>query len=177
MKKVLVLGLALMMVLSLVSVASAELLGLGVVTYVDRTADAGEKDGSARVNTIACTLILDDNKVVKAVQWDTAQTGLGFSKEGKITSDLTKEIKTKKELGVDYGMIKASGIGKEWFEQIDAFEQYCIGKTVEEILATPTYKKDDGHLRVPDTADLKTSVTIDVGHYLDALEKAAANAR
>jgi len=45
------------------------------------------------------------------------------------------------------------------------------------VQAIPTYKKDDSHLRVPDAADLKASVTIDIGGYVDALVEAVANAK
>ena len=78
----------------------------------------------------------------------------------------------KKALGEDYGMRGASPIGKEWFEQIAALEQWMIGKTIEEVMAMPVYAKDDNHKSVPDSEDLKTSVTIDVGASLEAVKGA-----
>ena len=72
---------------------------------------------------------------------------------------------------------KASAIGKEWFEQIAAFEAYCIGKTVAEIQAMPTKAANESHPTVPDVADLATTVTIDVGGYIEALVKAASLAK
>ncbi|MHC1786251.1 MAG: hypothetical protein AB9880_04260 [Christensenellales bacterium] len=177
MKKLLCLVLVSILALSLVSVASAELLGMASVTGI-QGADAGEKDGNNQVNTTYCTVLLDDKGVIVKVQFDVVQTKVSFSKEGKLITDpATFSVKTKIEKGAEYGMIKASGIQKEWFEQAAAFEAYCIGKTVEEVLATPTYKKDDNHLSVPDVADLKTLVTMDIGEFLEVLEKAVANAR
>lgn len=176
MKKVLTMALCAMLLVSMVSFASAELLGLGIHTYINGT-DAGEKDGSGQVNSVVCTLILDDNKVIKAIQFDTAQTTVNFDKEGKVTTDLTAPVLSKIEKGEDYGMRKYSPISREWFEQIADLEAYCIGKTVEEVLGMPTYERDPKHTKVPDVADLKTTVTIDVGGYLAALEKAANNAR
>ena len=85
-------------------------------------------------------------------------------------------FRSKKEKGDDYGMRSSSEIGKELFEQVEALEEYSIGKTVADVLATPTEKKDDHHTAVPTDEDLKTSVTISIGDYLAALEKAAANA-
>lgn len=176
MKKFLSIALSALLLVSLASAASAEVLGLGIHTYINAT-DAGEKDGRGQVNSVVCTVILDDNKVIKAVQFDTAQTNVNFNAEGKVTTDVTAPVLSKLEKGADYGMAKASPIGKEWFEQIASLEEYCIGKTVEEVVGMKTYEKDENHKAVPDEADLKTSVTIDVGGYLAALEKAAANAR
>lgn len=182
MKKTIALILSLVLVLSLSAVASAELLGLGVVTNIGSVKEAavkdGEKyDGQGQVNSVICTVVLDDNKVIKAVQFDTVQTKLTFNGEGKLTNDLEAAILTKIEKGEAYGMKGASAIGKEWFEQIAEFEKYIIGKTIEEVLAIPTYERDANHKRVPDVADLKTTVTIDIGGYVDALVKAVANAK
>ncbi len=176
MKKFLSVVLCAMLLVSLASAASAELLGLGIHTYINGT-DAGEKDGRGQVNSVVCTVILDDNKVIKAIQFDTAQTNVNFDKEGKVTTDLTAEVLSKVEKGDAYNMRPASAIGKEWYEQMAAFEEFCVGKTVEEVLAMPTYERDAGHPAVPEDADLKTSVTIDVSGYLKALEKAANNAK
>ena len=75
-------------------------------------------------------------------------------------------------------MKAASGIGKEWFEQAEALEDWCVGKTVEEVVTMPTYDKGDGrHTQVPDDVDLKTGCTIDMGSFLNALQKAADNAK
>ncbi|NLO13096.1 MAG: hypothetical protein GX124_03115 [Clostridiales bacterium] len=104
------------------------------------------------------------------------QTKVQFTAEGKVV-DLPETLKTKMELGPDYGMLKASPIGKEWFEQAEAFSAYCVGKTPEEVLGMATKVKDDNHPAVPDVADLATSVTMDVSDFLEALGKAAANAK
>ena len=62
--------------------------------------------------------------------------------------------------------------------QAEALEAWCIGKTVEEVVSTPTYDKGDGHhTHVPDDVDLKSGCTIDVGNFLQALQKAADNAK
>ena len=87
-------------------------------------------------------------------------------------------LSDKTVLGDGYGMKAASGIGKEWFEQAEALEDWCVGKTVEEVVTMPTYDKGDGHhTQVPDDVDLKTGCTIDMGSFLGALQKAADNAK
>lgn len=182
MKKTVALFLSLVLMLGVFAVASAELLGLGINTSIGSIKEATEKDGEkydgqAQVNTIICTVVLDDNKVIKAVQFDTVQTKITFDGEGKLTNNLEAEILSKIEKGDAYGMKGVSEIGKEWFEQIAEFEKYIVGKTLEEVQAIPTYERDPNHKRVPDVADLKTTVTIDIGGYVDALAKAVANAK
>ena len=74
-------------------------------------------------------------------------------------------------------MKQASGIGKEWFEQIAALEQWMKGKTVDQVMAMKTTQKDANHPAVPNEADLTSSVTISVDGFLRALDKASKNAK
>ena len=53
-----------------------------------------------------------------------------------------------------------------------ALESWCIGKTVEEVLATPL----DESGKATD-ADLVSGCTVHINAQLKALEKAAANAK
>ena len=157
--------------------AAQDKYGLGMVTSIGSVADAtAEKAGAAQVNTTVCSLVLDAEGKIKSVTWDVQQTKIQFSAEGKPV-DLPEQLLTKLEKGEAYGMRKASAIGKEWFEQIAAFAEYAVGKTVEELLTMPVYERDASHTQVPDVEDLKASVTVTVGDYLAALEKAAANAK
>ena len=128
-----------------------------------------DKAGSVTINTTMCALELDDAGKITAVSFDIAQNKVGFDATGALTGELTGEHPTKKELGDGYGMKAASGIGKEWFEQAEALEDWCVGKTVEEVVTMPTYDKGDGrHTQVPDDVDLKTGCTIDMGSFLNA---------
>ena len=123
-----------------------------------------DKAGSVTINTTMCALELDDAGKITTVSFDIAQNKVGFDATGALTGELTGEHPTKKELGDGYGMKAASGIGKEWFEQAEALEDWCVGKTVEEVVTMPTYDKGDGrHTQVPDDVDLKTGCTIDMG--------------
>lgn len=179
MKKVLSLVLVAMMLLSLSAVALADTYGLGIVTGIGSSkAAAADKDGVAQVNSTICFVVLGEDGKIKSVKFDVAQTKVAFNAKGEITSDLTAEVKSKVELGDDYGMRKASKLEKgEWFEQAAAFEAYCVGKTPEEVLGMKTKVKDDNHQNVPDVEDVATTVTIDVGEMLKALDKAVKNAK
>lgn len=166
---------ALMLSLSAGALAAS---GLGSVTTMSGAGAEADKVGSVTLNTTMCALELDDAGKITAVSFDIAQNKVGFDATGALTGELTGEHPTKKELGDGYGMKAASGIGKEWFEQAEALEDWCVGKTVEEVVTMPTYDKGDGHhTQVPDDVDLKTGCTIDMGSFLNALQKAADNAK
>jgi hypothetical protein len=74
-------------------------------------------------------------------------------------------------------MLKASAIGKEWFEQMAAFEAWMVGKTVDEVMGLKVMQKDESHTAVPDVPELTSSVTISVEGYQAVVEESAAMAR
>lgn len=147
--------------------------GLAVISSAEKSkAPEADKEGTAEVNSVVVAVTVDkDGKIVKAAI-DTAQTKINFNAQGKITTDLATVFEAKQTLAEEYGMKKASKIGKEWYEQANAFETFVEGKTIEEIKA---FALDaDTHLT---DADMVSSVTIKVGGYIEALEKAVANAQ
>jgi len=157
---------------SAVEVKGAETVGLGHgVSLAKSKSMEGETMAVAQVDTtIVATALNADGKVAGTII-DTAQTKVAFDKDGKITNDLKAAVKSKVELGADYGMKKASGIGKEWFEQAKALADWTLGKTPAEVEAL---KVTDGKA---DVAELKTSVTVSVGDYLAAFKEAASKAK
>lgn len=181
MKKTLSLVIALLLCLGAVS-AMAETIGLGIVTSIGSSksasvVDGDPYDGAAQVDSTICAVTLDENGIITSIKFDVAQTKIAFSVEGELVTDTATVPQSKKELGEAYGMRKASPIGAELFEQLAAFEAYCIGKSADEIINMPTYAANESHLRVSDVEDLKSSVTIDIGAALDALAKAVADAK
>jgi len=190
MKKLLSISLIAILILPCVActavAAGGTKTGLGIVTSIGSSIPVAEveKDGEktvsngrAQVDTTICAVTIDENNVVVAISFDVAQTRVAFTPEGEIASDLTAEIQSKRELGDAYNMKRASEAGLELFEQLDNLEAYCLGKTVDEVLAIQTEKRDDAHLEVPADEDLKSIVTITIGEFLRAFEKAVANAK
>lgn len=146
--------------------------GFAVVSTVGDSKDAGDKDGLAKADSTMIAVLVDSTgKIVNCVI-DGVQTSINFSKEGKLVTDIKTEFKTKKELGADYGMAKASTIGKEWNEQVDAFAKHVTGKTLEEVKGIAINEKT-----APTDAELAASVTISVGGYIAAIEKAVNSAK
>ncbi len=149
-------------------------LGLGVVTSIGRSADYDEENEimpMAQIDTVIAAAVFDADGKIVDVQIDTAQTRVNYDEELQLLSDPAEEIRTKKELGDDYGMRRASEIEREWDEQIADLEEWMIGKTVEEVKALGLH--EDGS---PDDPDLSTQVTMTITSYVAALEKAYNNA-
>lgn len=143
--------------------------GLGTVHSMNKSKDAGEKDGSAQVDSVAAAVVIDGDGRIVSCKLDMVQSKMAFTAEGKVV--MSDSFKTKKELGDDYGMKSASGIGKEWFEQAAALEQYVIGKTAKEIAGIAVDEATK-----PTDADLASGVTVSIGSYQQAIIKAIQNA-
>ena len=153
-------------------------LGLGQLTSIAKSKSAdGENGPMAQVDTVMAAVGFDKDGKVVSITIDTAQTRVNFDKDGKLTSDPSAELKTKVELGDEYGMKKNSEIGKEWYEQIAELEKWMVGKTVDEIKSMKTKKVDDAHPAVPDDPDLTSLVTISVQDYIAIVEEAWEKAR
>ena len=85
---------------------------------------------------------------------------------------MKEDFQTKKELGDEYGMKAASGIGKEWFEQAAVMEEYLVGKTAKGVLEIAVDESEK-----PTDPDLLAGVTVSIGGYQTAAAKAVENAR
>ncbi|RKM61198.1 hypothetical protein D6855_04695 [Butyrivibrio sp. CB08] len=145
--------------------------GLGTSVSIADSKDAtAEGDGTAQADaTIAAVTVDADGKITQCVI-DIAQTKIGASADGKITSDLAAEYPSKRELGDNYGMKKASAIGKEWYEQADAFAAWAVGKTASDLSGMAISEGYAGD------ADLAASVSIHVTGFQAAVLEAVNNA-
>ena len=80
-------------------------------------------------------------------------------------------VPTKGEKKDEYGMKKASAIGKEWFEQNQAFDEWTVGKTSNEISGMKVTTNEGGKTVTADK-DLMTGCTMGV----DSLQKVTVTA-
>ena len=146
--------------------------GLAVITSQAKSANAGEADGFAQADSVVVALTLDsDGKIIECVI-DSAQSKILFDAQGQLITPMDTLFETKNELGDAYNMKRASGIGKEWYEQAAAFASYVKGKTVSEVKGIAVDAENH-----PTGSDLVSSVTMSVGDYIAAIEKAASNAK
>ena len=164
---------AVLMTALLLTVAAGALAatGLGSVTSVSVTPATAEKAGSVSVSTYLCAVSLDKEGRIVTVDFDAVLPAGTFDTTGA-AGEYVAEPQTKNELKEGYGMKAASPIGKEWYEQMNALEDWCVGKTVAEVLATPLNEKG-----AATDVDLVSGCTVHINDQLKALEKAAANAK
>lgn len=130
---------------------------------------AAEEAGMAQANLELVAVTLTDEGVIDECVIDAIQSKINFDATGAITTDLTAPVLSKNALGDDYGMKKASAIGKEWYEQAAAFSAYVVGKTPEEVSGIAVNEKGGAA-----DADLAASVTISIGQFQALVAKAGA---
>jgi len=161
---------------SAVEVEGLAKAGIGQNISVKGTAATADKKGSVQVDTNMVGVALDAEGKILWAKIDVAQNKAAFDATGVIDTNVDTRTKVEKE--GDYGMVGASAIGKEYFEQVKALGEWMVGKTVADVAAMETFDRGDGsHTDVPAVEDLKASVTITVGAYLDALVEAETNAK
>ena len=147
--------------------------GLAIVTDLSDCTNASEGgDGQVKFDVNFAAVTLDENGVILSCLLDSLGAAVTFDQSGAITSDVNAPVKTKNELGEAYGMKAYAGSQFEWNEQAAALAQYAVGKTVEQLKNGAV--DETGHAA---DADLATTATIYIGGYVDAIEKAAANAQ
>lgn len=147
-------------------------LGVGMTARVADSKEAGEEDGVLQADVTVASVTVDENGKIVSCAIDEVSAKVNFDDDGHITTDINGEISTKQELGESYGMKAASSIQKEWNEQADAFAQYCVGKTAEEVKNMSV--TEDGKAS---DADLASSCTIYVANFIDTVVKAVNNAK
>ena len=147
-------------------------LGMAVDSAVSPAED--DDDGRAEAKVTTCALLLDQEGKILSVKFDCTEAIATYNKAGAVTWPDT--YKSKKELGYDYGLKNYSSIGKEWFEQVNALEDYCTGKTVSDV-SSMQLKEEDGRKGVPAAAELTSTCTISCDQFIEALKKAEMSAK
>ena len=110
-------------------------LKLGMNTEQSTKDAAEEADGTNQVETTIFAAAVDAEGKVLVAASDCVQVKFTFNASGVSTFDTTKAVASKREQGANYGMVAWGGAAKEWFEQADAFNALCVGKTAAEITA------------------------------------------
>ena len=142
---------------------AGDTLRLGTVVSADSTdASAGRPAAAQLAHTFVLLTQNGDGRVTGGIL-DEVEPALTAETEGTLTAD-AQSLSSKLEKGVSYGMKDASGIGKEWYEQSEAFCEYLKGKTAGEIRAIPSIGAD---------ADLAAVCTVALTDILAAAAKAA----
>ncbi|MBQ9082877.1 MAG: hypothetical protein IJY28_05190 [Clostridia bacterium] len=143
--------------------------GLVITTSIKNSKNAEVAD----YDVTMVAVLVDDNGIIRDCIIDGIATKVNFDNTGTITSDLTKPVQTKNELGKNYGMVAWGGAKYEWNEQADALAKYAIGKTVAQLKNGAI----DASGKAPAGSDLAATATIYLGGYVAAIEAAVANAK
>lgn len=128
---------------------------------------ASDAQGVGQANLELVAVTISDEGVIDSCVIDSVQSKINFDATGKVTSDLTAPVRSKNELGSEYGMVKASSIGKEWYEQAAGFAAYVVGKTPDQVAGIAVNEKGAAA-----EADLAASVTLSIGEFQALVAKA-----
>lgn len=152
-------------------------VGLGSCTSFSESYSIGEdhygspaEATNAQVDIHVAAVMLDADGKIVSCAIDAIQIKATVDENGEIAEDATTTFTSKKDLKEDYAMKSASPIGKEWYEQVENYEQWCIGKTVEEVKAGVG---EDGK---PSDETLLTGCTITTTDITEAVVDACENA-
>ena len=133
------------------------------------TADA---NGLAQANVDIYAVTIDSNGVIVDCKIDAIQCKTNFDATGALVSEIGAVNLSKMELQDDYAMRGASSISAEWFEQVEALEDYCVGKTPAEVAGIAL---DDAGKATD--ADLIAGITMPLANFIDGVVQACNNAR
>lgn len=152
-------------------VAKAETYKLGIgIVFVDNATES-----EASYDATVAVVVTDEEGKIVSVKLDDAQNKMKGD-----SIDATATFKTKKEKQFDYNMVKYSEATNEWFQQAAAFENYCVGKTGDEVIALPTRVRgeNEAHPGYVVTTDetLFASCSIQITSMKDLIGTAAKNA-
>ena len=121
---------------------------------------AGDKAGE--IHSIAAAVLLDEDGRIVQVVVDELEGKITTKDDGAVT--VAEDLRTKRQkTDEEYPMSAVSSIGKSWIEQADAFGEYLMGKTAEEVRKVET--DSDGYAK---DADLLSGCTIKVDGYREA---------
>ena len=153
-----------------VEVKNVASVGSAILTEVSGKDATAEKSGEAKASSTYGVVALDNDGKVVFTQTDVAQNAVKFTTTGALDGE-AKAVPTKAVKKDEYSMNKASSIGKEWFEQNQAYDEWTVGKTAKEI-ADMKVTTNEGGKTVTADKDLMTGCTMGV----DSLQKVTATA-
>ena len=131
---------------------------------------------NTQIDATIATVVLDKDGRIVACNIDVVKNKYRVGDCVEFTNLLTN-----KELGDSYGMSAAlnygmdwngDGVVLEWYLQAQAFEQYVIGKTVEEVKNMGTQVTPHGYIISSDDALLSAGCTIQITAFIEAVVKA-----
>ncbi len=140
-------------------------LGLAISVAQSGTDAFGDTNGSAKADATVAAVLLDKNGKIVACAIDAFDAKISFTAAGAIANK-SETVSTKNELGDSYSMPSGS-----WRAQAEAFAQYVIGKTADEVGAIALNEQGK-----PTDSALSSSCTIGVTGFVSVVKAACADA-
>lgn len=141
-------------------------LALAVNTTASVKDATAEADGSAQTDSTFVALVTGTDGVVNDIYFDVTQCKFTVAADDTITG--AGEVLSKQQLLYDYGMVGASAIEKEWFEQIAVFSDYVVGMNAADIAAVEIDEETSKSV----DEDLLAGCTIKITSYVAVAVKA-----
>lgn len=181
MKKLITVALLAAMGLSLVSCSNDG--GSSSGSSASGSETSASASGTASAATVGTAVQLSQEADEESATFDAIFAAVLLDGDGKIIDceiDQTEyqptpdgaevDVRSKMEKGDDYGMVAAGASTMEWYSQVDAFEEYVVGMTGDEVAAI---EMTDGKAT---DADLAAGCTISIESILANTEKAISAA-
>ena len=156
--------------------SATDVLGLGMTAELSQYAapstdeEGNAVDGKVQAYVNYAAVAQNAEGKITSVLIDSIQATSTWDAEGKLTTDMTADVLTKYEKKEAYGMQVASSLEKgEWYQQIDVFKGFILGKTADEVTAIAV--DESGY---PTDDMLVTGCTMKVAAYKEAVAKALA---
>ncbi|MBQ9761799.1 MAG: hypothetical protein IJV82_01840 [Oscillospiraceae bacterium] len=147
--------------------AGDELRLASTSSIASSTGATADKAGTAQLDCDVTAVTVKDGAITSCYI-DSLQAKVSFDATGAITTDLTAPVKTKNELGDEYGMKAYANAKFEWYEQAANFAAYVTGKTAAQVAGIAV---SEGK---PADADLLSSVTIAITGFQALIAKVMA---
>ena len=167
MKKLIVILLCMLM---LTSCGTSSKTALGMISKRYAAGNDMTDEGRAETKTTCCTLTLDEKGTVLNISVDMVKSDFDIDSNGVITNDIAEKLYTNKELKDEVGYKRFSKLGKEWYEQVESFEKWAIGKNINDVLNAEHEELPEDSKEEP----LSAFVDMDLTDILEAVEKAYA---
>lgn len=141
-------------------------LGMGVVTSFNSS-----DTGNAQIDNTVAAVVTDAEGKIVLCRIDCAQNKMNVT-DGNVTTG--NEYPTKMEKGDAYGMVQFGNAIAEWDAQTKAFEEFVVGKTVDEVAGLATQEHNGHNVAVDET--LYAGCTMDITAFQEAVAKAGNDA-
>lgn len=144
-----------------VAVDAESTVSLGLYAVDHGSASASDTAAGKYAVDLNVAAVAAKDGIIDSLVTDVLQMSASVSATGAVSA--AGALKTKDELGDEYGMKSAWGSQREWYEHNDAFCAYAKGKNASALLGLPDASGK------PTDADLLTTCTIGVSELCRAV--------